>query len=93
MGIPIRRLQNEINSEDLALYMAYDRTDPFGDERYDLGSAIICQTLARVHGVKRTKLSDFMPNYENREKAQKTPEQIFNIFKQATRMSGGTVVS
>lgn len=92
MGIPIRRLQNEIDSKDLALYMAYDSVDPFGDKRYDLGVGMICNTLARVFGNKRSKLSDFILDYKKVEKVRKTDKQIFNIFKMATRISGGKVI-
>ena len=94
MGIPVSRLQNEINSREFAMYVAYYRVEPFGQERSDLSAAIICNTMSRLHGVKSTKISDFMPSYESKQaQAQtKTPAQMFNMFVQMTKRVGGKVI-
>ena len=91
MGIPVRRLQDEISSEEFAWYMAYDRIDPFGNERADLGVGIICQTLAGVNGVKKTKPSDFMPDFEGKTQKHKTPDELWNKMGSYTRAKGGKV--
>lgn len=91
MGIPIRRLQHEISSRDFALYQAYDRIDPFGMERADIAAALICDTLAKLQGVKKTKISDFMVHYEEPPKPKKNNTQIFAVLKMFTRASGGKV--
>lgn len=68
-----------MDSREFALYMAYDRIDPFSNERFDLGVGIICNTLAALQGNK-TKISDFMPEYEKREVKKVSPKQSFAMF-------------
>lgn len=92
LGIPLRRLQNEIDSRDFVLYQAYDRIDPQGNERFDLLAGIVCDTLAKVHGVKKTKPGDFMVEWDKPEKKKQTPQQMYNMFKMFVQNTGGKVV-
>ena len=92
MGIPIRRLQHEVDSRDFALYQAYDRIDPQGMERFDRLAGIVCDTLAKLHGVKKTKPADFMVDWDAPEKKKKTAEQMYNMFKMFCASTGGKIV-
>ena len=92
MGIPLRRLQDEISSADFTLYMAYDRIDPCGNQRLDLVGGIISQTVARVHGNKRTKISDFMVDFDKPPKKKKTHKDYYAMFKAITIAAGGKVI-
>ena len=83
MGIPIKELQSRVSSNELTMYMAYDRIDPSSRERSDLNTGIICSTIAKVHGNKNAKPSDFMIDYlspEKKEKSVKEMRHIFNMF-------------
>ena len=71
-----------MGSDEFYWYMAYDRIAPIGPERHDVGVGIMCDTYAKVHGIKGTKYSDFMPDYDKEPAPKKTDEQIANIFKQ-----------
>lgn len=81
----------EISSTDFSLYQAFNNIDPFENFRFDAATAVIAQTLAQVHGVKRTKTSDFMIkwNVEPETKGQKQKNimakmmAFFGRFKKA----------
>jgi hypothetical protein len=54
--------------------MAYDKLEPFGEERADLRSAIVARTIAEIHRDKDKRgepfrLDEFMPEFgeENRQ--------------------------
>lgn len=74
----MQRIRHEVDDRDLALYMAYDRIDPFGEMRADLRSGIIASVIASVHGVKKSKPADFMLDFDEPEKKEKTPDQLWN---------------
>lgn len=68
MGRPVRELLYTIGSDELTDWMAYDRIQPFGDDRADLRVAILSALIANIHrptkgaGSNRTfKPRDFMP--------------------------------
>ncbi len=87
MGIPIGRLQDEISSADFALYQAFNNIDPFENYRFDINSAVVSQVLAQVHGSKRTKLSDFIPQWDKPpNKTARQLQTVMNAF--AARANG-----
>ena len=90
MGIPVRRLQHEISSSDFVLYQAFNNIDPFQDFRFDANAGIIAEIVAIAHGAKRTKISDFMVEWdkppETKEEKQATlMAKLWNFFGKFTK--------
>lgn len=58
--------QKEISSYEYTEWLAYYQIEPFGEERADLRSAILCTLVASVFASKgyKPKVSDFMPDFE-----------------------------
>ena len=92
MGIPLRELQQRIDSPTFALYMAHDRMSPFGEKRADLRAALTAWTVAKAGGAKSVEIDDFMPKFgqENEPEVQ-TPEEMLAIAMTITRLHGGTI--
>lgn len=88
----MRELMDRVDSHDFTLYQAYDRLDPFGNERFDLIGGIICDTLAKLKRVKNTKPGDFMVDWGAEPKKRKTPKQMYNMFKMFCASTGGKVL-
>lgn len=66
LGIPVAELQSRMSSREFAEWLAYDRIDPYGQERGDLQAAIIASTTASCAPVKHKKRPrpiDFMPKF------------------------------
>ena len=60
----VRELLQRIDSRELAEWMAYYSTEPFGGTRGDLQAGVIASTIANVNKGKRGKAftpGDFMP--------------------------------
>lgn len=62
------KLREELSSAELALYMAYDRIDPFGEVRGDIRNAMQLRQQAEMHRNKQEhpepfQLKDFMPQW------------------------------
>lgn len=74
MGIPYRQLSAQLSKDELSMYMAYEKVDPWGEQRDDLRSAITAFTIAKANGSKRVKIGDFMPHFEERSKARDLQE-------------------
>lgn len=72
-------------------WLAYDRIQPIGPERNDLGLAQICCIIAQVNAKKgkRFKPSDFMPFLE--AKRQKTALELEQSFMRYARMHNNTI--
>jgi hypothetical protein len=63
----VRQLLAEVDSRELAEWMAYDRLDPLGDERADYRAAIIAATVAnrsRGKGERSYSPADFVPDFD-----------------------------
>lgn len=74
----VAEAQQRVDSREFASWMAYDRVDPFGEERADLRSAIVAATLANIHRGKNAKpfeAADFMPRFD-RAKPKQTPTEM-----------------
>ena len=70
-------------------WMAFDMLEPLGEQHADLRAALICKVLADINtpaGKRRTKLTDFMLNFE-RETA--TPEEMMAQAEMANLAFGG----
>jgi len=74
MGIPVKRMLNEMDSEEISLYLAAERISPMDDPWQR--NALNCYVTARAAGVK-CKESDFVPRYRQ----QQTPEQMAAILR------------
>lgn len=74
-----------MSSRELSEWMAFAQTEPFGDLRGDLQAAIVASTVANANRTKRKayKPSDFMPQFERRQKA---PEEMRTIFESMFRL-------
>jgi hypothetical protein len=70
-----------LNTVDIAELMAFDRIEPFGEERADLRMAIVACTIANANrgkGQKAFKVDDFMPKFEPRKR--QTPQQMSRML-------------
>jgi len=62
----VARAQREIDSREFAEWMSYHQeVEPLGPVRADAAISILAHVLARCHGNKSSKPSDFMPTYED----------------------------
>ena len=62
--MPVGRMLDEMTSSELAEWQAFDRIEPFGEQRADLRSAIVAATVASsgTNRPKRApKVADFLP--------------------------------
>jgi len=77
----VKRAMREIDSEEFAWWRAYDKVNPFGEERADLQIAQLCCLYANAHAKKgkRFKVEDFMPEFNAQPKRQ-SGEYIKNVF-------------
>lgn len=68
----VRQLLVSMDAKELAEWMAYDRLEPFGEQRADLRSAMVCTIMANAWSGKgkRLKVDDFMPKFERQQKKQ-----------------------
>jgi hypothetical protein len=73
-------LLEEISSDELTEWAAYDRIDPFGSHRSDMQAASICYwvTLPNAKKGAKFKMSDFMLKFGTADDESKpmTPQQI-----------------
>ena len=65
---------------ELAEWLAYYDSNPFGPERGDLQAGIITSMVANVNSKKKYTASDFMPNFK-KEKPQ-TMEEMKQVVEQ-----------
>lgn len=73
-----------MSGEEYGLWMAAFATEPWGEDRMDVGMGIIASTLANVHrrsGAKPYSVTDFAPYLRAQEAAanpepDKTPAQF-----------------
>ena len=64
LGKTVGALSEEITERELREWMAFDRIEPFGPARADLGFGIVASVIANVNRGKKTKTftaRDFMP--------------------------------
>jgi hypothetical protein len=81
LGKTRRELLASLDSAELTFWMAFDRVDPFGQERGDLRAGMIAANYSnwkRSPNAERFKPSDFMWKYGGGETAieEQTPDQV-----------------
>lgn len=79
IGWPVPLLKKIMSTKDIAEAMAYERIQPFGDERADYRSAIVAYTVAKYNGSKNAKISDFIPIF-GKKKREDLSEKIKEVF-------------
>jgi len=81
-----RYLKRYLTSKDLAEWAAYDTIEPFGEERADFRTGIICSQLDACHRVKGSVQPPiaFMPFSEKPQHSQ-TEASMKAIFRDAKR--------
>ena len=68
-----------MSSCEFTEWMAFSQLEPWGEERADLRSALICKVLADINTPKdkqRMKLEDFVLKFDRKPQAQTTEEMI-----------------
>ncbi|MCH8081005.1 MAG: DUF4035 domain-containing protein [Proteobacteria bacterium] len=77
----MRELQQRIDSCEFTDWIAYNRIDPFGNERADLHAAMIVSMLYNINRGKHEAKSpsDFMPDFGGRQ--ENVGEQVVAAFK------------
>ena len=60
MGMPVSELSERLTTAEEAYWIALYRTDPWGDQRADMRSALIAQLIHNTHAKKPRKMQDFM---------------------------------
>lgn len=79
LGKTRRELLDSIDSEEMTLWMAFERVDPFGQERADYREALpwsVYFNSRRNPNSERCKPSDFMWQYSPEATEEQTPEQV-----------------
>lgn len=79
LGCTVRDLLARIDSEELSEWMAYYQIEPFGEQRADLRNAINSCVMANAWRGKNSrtfKLSDFIPDFLRKPKAQQTEKEM-----------------
>jgi hypothetical protein len=85
LGKTQKELLRSLSGEDLLEWIAYDRINPYGEDRADLRSAIVATVINNSQGGK-AKVKDFMPTFEPPKK--QTAKDIANVFKFIAKAKG-----
>lgn len=91
LGRSVRELLATVSSEELTMWMAFDRSEPIGDWRQDLGFGVIASTIANVNRTKNHPAFapiDFMPLSPKPEKP-KLGQQIRSFLKARQKAKEG----
>ena len=75
-------------------WMQYAEEEPWGEERADWRSAMIAHTMASIwrgKGQRRSRLSDFLPQFERRRKKKWTPKAGLNAMVNLAKLFGGEI--
>lgn len=86
----VAEAQSRISSAEFAEWIAYDRIDPYGQERADLRAGMIASTIANFSTVKGKQFTaaDFMPDFLNRKRKQTVEEMRANFAAFAAAHNG-----
>jgi hypothetical protein len=79
-------------SRELTEWMAFISLEPIGYTRGDLQAAIVASTIANVNrkkGAKPFGPQDFMPQFDEREKEEQSPEDILKAAEMLNAAFGG----
>lgn len=98
----VEPMLDKISSREFSEWMAYDRVEPFGDERADLRIGVLSSLTANIHRDKKKRSEaysplDFMPvvrrnqMYEctrKRMSGRRVADQLRSIFSLASKKNG-----
>lgn len=79
----MREIETTIDSRELSEWMAYDRIDPIGPDRFDALAATVAYAAAQPHSRQRLDPRQFIPKWE--PPPPQSSSQIMSIFKQAKK--------
>jgi hypothetical protein len=86
LGKTVAELSQQMTAAEETSWIAYARSDPFGDDRADLRSAQVCQILwnSNVKKEDTRKITDFLPFYRKPVKkdsnVSKSVRSVFSKF-------------
>jgi len=86
-GCPKREAKERCTAREFYEWVAYYRMNPWGEERADLRTGIVCALTANVHRGKNGKAykpTDFLPKYNERRKVQSGIEMAARMKAFAT---------
>lgn len=82
----VKRLLETVDADEMAYWLAYDSVSPIGDDRADIRTALVCQTIGNRTGGKGHddpfKLMDYMPDIwgtmkrDTTDDGYPTPEEL-----------------
>lgn len=78
---------SEIGTSELTEWMAYDRLEPFGESRADYREASHMAMIANMNrkkGARRLEPSDFMPVWDERDRAQSDAQSMMSTLRALT---------
>lgn len=78
-----------MSSSEVARWQAYERLEPWGEERGDLRNGILAALVAnltRGQGQKAYGPADFMPDYEPKEEEARAPAADHSLAAKALRV-------
>lgn len=87
LGRSLEELLATVSSQELTLWRAFDRMEPIGDWRHDLGYGVIASTIANANRSKDHKgyaPLDFMPLSEKPK-----PKSLAQQIREALRKLPG----
>lgn len=90
LGCSLREAMQRITAREFRIWQAEYMLDPWGEERGDLQAAIVAHTTAECNRSKgpRTRIKDFMPDFDKEYRPAQTPEQMAAIIRAAFLMGG-----
>ena len=89
MGIPLKELQDRIDAPTFALYMAYDRLDPFGEERGDVRMALNTAYMVNAFSGSKMKVADCMLDFQPKTDKQKADKMLAKMSQFAAGHNQG----
>ena len=72
----VQSAQREISSVEFLEWIAFERTNPSGEERADIRNALLCYVVASVVGGKGHKLEDFIIDFDKKEDPTLNPLEV-----------------
>ena len=88
----VAELLARVSARELSEWQAYYTLEPWGEERDDLRAGIIASVVANVHrskGGKTWKPSDFVLEFQPREREPQTEEQMMQMARLLNAAFGG----
>ena len=74
LGWSVSDIRRYMTAGEVQMWKAYAQIEPFGEERADLRAAIVAHTVASCMSGSRSKIADFMPDFDRKDKRQSVQE-------------------